>query len=166
MYLVVALTGQGHTRAQETTATNQLVNVLDFFGSVRATAVLTRENVLWADSTTDKCSACAHIRLAMPFCLMAVGLTGAGQALHASEVRVSLSPDQRSAHSFNTQRASLHHSSSWACRALITSPRGPHLVSQQPRGHGTPHVEPTYATSQLQCSPCALCLPCQAGAAG
>ena len=41
MYLVVALTGQGHTRAQETTATNQLVNVLDFFGLVRSTAVLT-----------------------------------------------------------------------------------------------------------------------------
>ena len=33
VYLVVALTVQGRTRAQETTATNQLVNVLDFFGS-------------------------------------------------------------------------------------------------------------------------------------
>ena len=34
VYLVVALTVQGQTTARETTATNQLVNVLDFFNAV------------------------------------------------------------------------------------------------------------------------------------
>lgn len=77
VYLVVALTVQGRTRAQETTATNQLVNVLDFFGSVRAACC-------WLQAPMQ----CAAEGLKVPALdsMQLGGVCGVHQS-HASQVR-------------------------------------------------------------------------------